>query len=222
MCGAKVRVWLLTEQSLSCLIVLFFSRHRQNKTGHYCSPIKRLNNMDKSRLRQQSWRHKVSFKYWEGLSAPLFLFKNISCKRHTSLFILTHTRNFLCFLWKSADHVKEIRKKPREKSLCQLSEVPLFWLTVVEYPLVVVKVKVTSAWICLLEPLTVPLYQSTAAVNRSPATGCDCRTQMGWVVSRGRGLGSFLWDAQGVHRIPLSPHHSSHQTLERESRTTTF
>lgn len=150
----------------------FFPRHRQNKTDHYCSPIKRLNNMDKSCLRQQSWRHKVSFKYWGGLSAPLFLFKNISCKRQTSLFILTHTHNFLCFLRKSADHVKEIRKKPRGKSLCQLSEVPLFWLTVVEYPLVVVKVKVTSAWICpSLCLFTSQQLQLTAALPQGVTAG---------------------------------------------------
>lgn len=51
--------------------------------------------------------------------------------------------------------------------------------------------------ILVTETLTVALYQAAAAVNRSSATGCDCRTQMGRAASGERAYGSFLWAAQG-------------------------
>lgn len=79
-----------------------------------------------------------------------------------------------------------------------LRELPLLHQTVAEYPLVVMVVNVASLTsIFVAETLTVALYQAAAAVNRSSATGCDCRTQMGRAASGERAYGSFLWAAQG-------------------------
>lgn len=79
-----------------------------------------------------------------------------------------------------------------------LLERPFLHLIVTEYPLVVMVVNVTCLTSSLVaETLTVALYQAAAAVNRSSATGCDCRTQMGRAASGERAYGSFLWAAQG-------------------------
>lgn len=146
---------------------------------------------------------------WWGLRVPLFLFKTTYFKTHISLYPLTlshkHIRPLLCFPWKSADHVEEIRTSLRIVVGVRFESLS-FLITVAEYPLVVLSQNNIHPFGFLsVYPLCASLPANSRSY-RSFTSGCDSRTQMGWVASMGRGWDSLLWDARGdTPQSPISP-----------------